>query len=101
MFVYLFLFFPPPSHPTFKAFQKLPSSSPRLMRILEHLTLLLPGDLIPYAEALTCSMALLLEPAVPRRILQTVNKLWISLNTVMPRRYILWRALLLFLAAVC
>uniref|UniRef100_A0A7N6AA83 Integrator complex subunit 2 n=1 Tax=Anabas testudineus TaxID=64144 RepID=A0A7N6AA83_ANATE len=70
------------------AFQKLPSSSHRLMRILEHLTLLSPGDLIPYAEALTASMALLLEPAVPRRILQTLNKLWMGLNTVMPRR--LW-----------
>ncbi|GLD47162.1 integrator complex subunit 2 isoform X1, partial [Lates japonicus] len=71
-----------------QAFQKLPSSSPRLMRILEHLTLLSPGDLIPYAEALTASMALLLEPAVPLRILQTLNKLWMGLNTVMPRR--LW-----------
>uniref|UniRef100_A0A8C8A1N0 Integrator complex subunit 2 n=1 Tax=Oryzias sinensis TaxID=183150 RepID=A0A8C8A1N0_9TELE len=71
-----------------QAFQKLPSSSPRLIRILEHLTLLSPGDLIPYAEALTASMALLLEPAVPRRILQTLNKLWMGLNTVMPRR--LW-----------
>lgn len=71
-----------------QAFQKLPSSSPRLMRILEHLTLLSPADLIPYAEALTTSMALLLEPAVPRRILQTLNKLWMGLNTVMPRR--LW-----------
>lgn len=59
------------------------------MRILEHLTLLSPGDLIPYAEALTASMALLLEPAVPLRILQTLNKLWMALNTVMPRRYIL------------
>lgn len=57
------------------------------MRILEHLTLLSPGDLIPYAEAITASMALLLEPAVPRRILQTLNKLWMGLNTVMPRRY--------------
>uniref|UniRef100_A0A665VZH7 Integrator complex subunit 2 n=1 Tax=Echeneis naucrates TaxID=173247 RepID=A0A665VZH7_ECHNA len=71
-----------------QAFQKLPSSSPRLMRILEHLTLLSPGDLIPYAEALTASMALLLESAVPRRILQTLSKLWMGLNTVMPRR--LW-----------
>ncbi|XP_068600620.1 integrator complex subunit 2 [Brachionichthys hirsutus] len=70
------------------AFQKLPSSSPRLMRILEHLTLLSPGDLIPYAEALTASSALLLEAAVPRRVLQTLNKLWMGLNTVMPRR--LW-----------
>uniref|UniRef100_A0A3Q2E6J4 Integrator complex subunit 2 n=1 Tax=Cyprinodon variegatus TaxID=28743 RepID=A0A3Q2E6J4_CYPVA len=69
-----------------QAFQKLPSSSPRLMRILEHLTLLSPGDLIPYAEALTASMALLLEPGVPRRLLQTLNKLWMGLNTVMPRR---------------
>ncbi|KAM8899406.1 integrator complex subunit 2 isoform 1-T1 [Spinachia spinachia] len=71
-----------------QAFQKLPSSSPRLMRILEHLTLLSPGDLISYSEALTASMALLLGPAVPRRILQTLNKLWMGLNTVMPRR--LW-----------
>ncbi|MEQ2259390.1 Integrator complex subunit 2 [Xenotaenia resolanae] len=71
-----------------QAFQKLPSSSPRLNRILEHLTLLSPGDLIPYAEALTASMALLLEPGVPRRLLQTLNKLWMGLNTVMPRR--LW-----------
>eukprot|EP00064_Thunnus_orientalis_P002641 superscaffoldBa00000199_g2648 len=76
-----------------QAFQKLPSSSPRLMRILEHLTLLSPGDLIPYAEALTASTALLLEPAVPRRILQTLNKLWMGLNTVMPRRYMLWTRL--------
>ncbi|XP_056140438.1 integrator complex subunit 2 isoform X2 [Lampris incognitus] len=71
-----------------QAFQKLPSSSPRLMRILEHLTLLSPGDLIPYAEALTEGVALLLEPAVSRRLLQTLNKLWMGLNTVMPRR--LW-----------
>lgn len=70
------------------AFQKLPSSSPRLMRILEQLTLLSPADLIPYAEPLTASMCLLLEPAVPRRILQNLNKLWVGLNTVMPRR--LW-----------
>uniref|UniRef100_A0A1A7YXK9 Integrator complex subunit 2 n=1 Tax=Iconisemion striatum TaxID=60296 RepID=A0A1A7YXK9_9TELE len=71
-----------------QAFQKLPSSSPRLMRILEHLMLLSPGDLIPYSEALTASMALLLQPAVPRRLIQTLNKLWMSLNSVMPRR--LW-----------
>lgn len=71
-----------------QAFQKLPSSSPRLMRILEHLSLLPPADLIPYADTLTTSMALLLEPAVPRRIVQTLNKLWMALNTVMPRR--LW-----------
>lgn len=63
------------------------------MRILEHLTLLSPGDLIPYAEALTGSMGLLLESAVPRRILQTLNKLWMGLNTVMPRRYTLWTQL--------
>ncbi|XP_033834212.1 integrator complex subunit 2 [Periophthalmus magnuspinnatus] len=71
-----------------QAFQKLPSSSPRLMRILEQLSLLPPADLIPYAETLTTSMAQLLEPAIPRRIVQTLNKLWMALNTVMPRR--LW-----------
>ncbi|KAM6970380.1 integrator complex subunit 2 [Aplochiton taeniatus] len=71
-----------------QAFQKLPSGGPRLMRILEHLTLLTPGDLIPYAEALTASVGLLLEAGAPRRILLTLNRLWMGLNTVMPRR--LW-----------
>ncbi|XP_059395291.1 integrator complex subunit 2 [Carassius carassius] len=71
-----------------EAFQNVLSGGPRLLRILEHLTLLSAGDLIPYAEALTASMGLLLEDAVSRRILQTVNKLWMVLNTVMPRK--LW-----------
>ncbi|KAJ8402277.1 hypothetical protein AAFF_G00371420 [Aldrovandia affinis] len=70
------------------AFQAVPNTSPRLMQILEHLTLLSPSDLIPYAEALTSNMALLLSAGVSRRVLQTVNKLWMVLNTVMPRR--LW-----------
>ncbi|KAK9968348.1 hypothetical protein ABG768_002678 [Culter alburnus] len=71
-----------------EAFQNVLSGGPRLLRILEHLTLLSAGDLIPYAEALTASMGLLLEDGVSRRILQTVNKLWMVLNTVMPRK--LW-----------
>ncbi|XP_051972615.1 integrator complex subunit 2-like [Xyrauchen texanus] len=71
-----------------QAFQNILSGGPRLLRILEHLTLFSAGDLIPYAEALTASMGLLLEDGVSRRILQTVNKLWMVLNTVMPRR--LW-----------
>uniref|UniRef100_A0A673MP26 Integrator complex subunit 2-like n=1 Tax=Sinocyclocheilus rhinocerous TaxID=307959 RepID=A0A673MP26_9TELE len=62
-----------------EAFQNVLSGGPRLLRILEHLTLLSAGDLIPYAEALTASMGLLLEDGVSRRILQTVNKLWILL----------------------
>ncbi|XP_030648609.1 integrator complex subunit 2 [Chanos chanos] len=71
-----------------EAFQNLPTSGPRLLRILEHLTLLSASDLIPYAEVLTANMGRLLEEGVSRRILQTVNKLWMVLNTVMPRR--LW-----------
>ncbi|KAL7846646.1 hypothetical protein SRHO_G00216260 [Serrasalmus rhombeus] len=71
-----------------KAFQNVIQSGHRLMRILEHLMLLSAGDLIPYAEALTGSMSLLLEDGVSRRVLQTVNKLWMVLNIVMPRR--LW-----------
>ncbi|KAJ8275751.1 hypothetical protein COCON_G00075030 [Conger conger] len=70
------------------AFQTLPSCGPQLMQILEHLTLLSAGDLIPYAETLTSNMSLLLNTGVSRRVLQTVNKLWMVLNTVMPRR--LW-----------
>uniref|UniRef100_A0AAY5EYU6 Integrator complex subunit 2 n=1 Tax=Electrophorus electricus TaxID=8005 RepID=A0AAY5EYU6_ELEEL len=61
---------------------------PALMRMLEPLTLLSAADLIPYAEALTANMGLLLQPGVARRLLQTVSKLWMVLNTVMPRR--LW-----------
>lgn len=68
------------------AFLNLPSSRPKLVQILEHLTLLSPENLIPYVEVLSASMSLLLEPAVPRCILQAVKKLWVALNTVMPRR---------------
>lgn len=70
------------------AFLNLPSSRPKLVQILEHLTLLSPENLIPYVEVLSASMSLLLEPAVPRCILQAVKKLWVALNTVMPRRYL-------------
>lgn len=55
------------------------------MRMLDHLTLLSAGDLIPYAEALTGSMGLLLGPSVPRRIPQTLNKLWMVLNSHAPQ----------------
>lgn len=46
------------------------------MQILEHLDLLSASELIPYAEVLTSNMNQLLNSGVPRRILQTVNKLW-------------------------
>ncbi|KAM9456268.1 integrator complex subunit 2 [Clarias gariepinus] len=71
-----------------KAFQNMRQSGHILLQILEYLTLLSAGNLIPYAEALTTNMGLLLEDSVSRRVLQTVNKLWMVLNTVMPRR--LW-----------
>ncbi|XP_058267637.1 integrator complex subunit 2 isoform X1 [Hemibagrus wyckioides] len=71
-----------------KAFQNIRLSGHILLQILEYLTLLSAGDLIPYAEALTTNVGLLLEDIVSRRVLQTVNKLWMVLNTVMPRR--LW-----------
>nr|XP_048680474.1 integrator complex subunit 2 isoform X2 [Caretta caretta] len=71
-----------------EAFSMLPGNHTQVMQILEHLTLLSSGELIPYAEVLTSNMNQLLNTGVPRRILQTVNKLWMVLNTVMPRR--LW-----------
>ncbi|CAI9547665.1 unnamed protein product [Staurois parvus] len=71
-----------------EAFSVLQSNHTQLMQILEHLTLLSASDLIPYAEVLTANMSQLLNVGVPRRILQTINKLWMTLNTVMPRR--LW-----------
>nr|XP_045746203.1 integrator complex subunit 2 [Mirounga angustirostris] len=71
-----------------EAFSAVPVSHTQVMQILEHLTLLSASELIPYAEVLTSNMNQLLNSGVPRRILQTVNKLWMVLNTVMPRR--LW-----------
>uniref|UniRef100_H3B054 Integrator complex subunit 2 n=1 Tax=Latimeria chalumnae TaxID=7897 RepID=H3B054_LATCH len=71
-----------------EVFQQVPANHTQLMQILEHLTLLSAGELIPYAEVLTSNMHKLLSAGVPRRILHTVNKLWMALNTVMPRR--LW-----------
>lgn len=69
-----------------EAFSAVPVSHTQVMQILEHLTLLSASELIPYAEVLTSNMNQLLNSGVPRRILQTVNKLWMVLNTVMPRR---------------
>ncbi|XP_068124850.1 integrator complex subunit 2 [Hyperolius riggenbachi] len=71
-----------------EAFTVLQSNHTQLMQILEHLTLLSASDLIPYAEVLSANMGQLLNVGVPCRILQTINKLWMTLNTVMPRR--LW-----------
>ncbi|KAM9320981.1 integrator complex subunit 2 [Gastrophryne carolinensis] len=71
-----------------EAFSVLQSNHTQLMQLLEHLTLLSASDLIPYVEVLTVNMSRLLNVGVPRRILQTANKLWMTLNTVMPRR--LW-----------
>ncbi|XP_053222629.1 integrator complex subunit 2 [Podarcis raffonei] len=71
-----------------EAFSALQANHTQVLQILEHLTLLSAGELIPYAEALTSNMNQLLYPGIPRRILQTVNRLWMALNTVMPRR--LW-----------
>lgn len=68
------------------AFSVLQGNHLQALQILEHLTLLSVGELIPYAEALTSNMNQLLYPGIPRRILQTVNRLWMALNTVMPRR---------------
>ncbi|XP_062870310.1 integrator complex subunit 2 isoform X2 [Trichomycterus rosablanca] len=70
------------------AFQNVKQRGHVLLHMLEHLTLLSAGDLIPYAETLTDNFSLLLEDGVSRRVLQTVNNLWMVLNTVMPRR--LW-----------
>ncbi|KAL8199110.1 UNVERIFIED_CONTAM: Integrator complex subunit 2, partial [Gekko kuhli] len=70
------------------AFAVLQSNHTQVLQILEHLTLLSAGELIPYAEALTSNMNRLLYSGIPRRILQTANRLWMTLNTVMPRR--LW-----------
>uniref|UniRef100_H0VJP9 Integrator complex subunit 2 n=2 Tax=Cavia porcellus TaxID=10141 RepID=H0VJP9_CAVPO len=71
-----------------EAFSAVPVNHTQVMQIIEHLTLISASELIPYAEVLTSNMSQLLNSGVPRRILQTVNKLWMVLNTVMPRR--LW-----------
>ncbi|XP_069766628.1 integrator complex subunit 2 [Narcine bancroftii] len=71
-----------------EAFQMTSANYTQLMQILEDLTLLSASELIPFAEALMLDLYKLLEPGVPRQILQTVNQLWRLLNTVMPRR--LW-----------
>uniref|UniRef100_A0A8D2L2N6 Integrator complex subunit 2 n=1 Tax=Varanus komodoensis TaxID=61221 RepID=A0A8D2L2N6_VARKO len=71
-----------------EAFSALQGSHTKVLQVLEHLTCLSAGELIPFAEALASNMNQLLYPGVPRRVLQMVNRLWMTLNTVMPRR--LW-----------
>ncbi|KAG8122637.1 hypothetical protein E2320_018122 [Naja naja] len=71
-----------------EAFSALQGNHTQVLQILEHLTLLSAAELIPYAEVLTSNMHQLFHPGVPRRILQAVNRIWMALNMVMPRR--LW-----------
>ncbi|XP_074643073.1 integrator complex subunit 2-like [Tubulanus polymorphus] len=60
----------------------------KILLLLKKLLGMAISDMVPYAEVITNNLLKLLEPDVPRRVLDLVCKVWIRLNTVMPRR--LW-----------
>ena len=56
--------------------------------LLEQVASKEPVNIIPYEEAIVSHMGLLLEPTVPRKLLEATKTVWIKLNTVAPREYV-------------
>lgn len=70
----------------FTAFNRISVTGTELLLYLEQLSCVQPADLLPFADVLVANLPSVLLTSVPRRITDLVRKLWIRLNTVMPRR---------------
>ena len=68
------------------ALTNLKRSPPSAMLALLKLDKLDPKLLIPYADAIVEALRDALEPGVSRRIQTLLRDLWMSLNTMIPRR---------------
>ncbi|XP_071540671.1 integrator complex subunit 2 isoform X2 [Panulirus ornatus] len=60
----------------------------RLLVLLDRLMRMPPHQLWPLAAPITASMKCLLQPGVPRKVLDTYRQVWMRLNSLFPRR--LW-----------
>ncbi|XP_042238876.1 integrator complex subunit 2-like isoform X2 [Homarus americanus] len=60
----------------------------RLLVLLDRLMRMPPHQLWPLAAPITASIKCLLQPGVPRKVLDTYRQVWMRLNSLFPRR--LW-----------
>ncbi|XP_068239156.1 integrator complex subunit 2 isoform X2 [Palaemon carinicauda] len=71
-----------------KAMEDAADKPGRLLVVLDSLRCMPPYHLWPLAAPLTASIKCLLQPGVPRKVLDTYRQVWMRLNSLFPRR--LW-----------
>ena len=59
-----------------------------LLMQLSKLTVMPANKLTAYADAVVGSLPLLLDQGVPRKILMLCSKIWMKLNSIIPRQYV-------------
>ncbi|KAK2149074.1 hypothetical protein LSH36_469g02035 [Paralvinella palmiformis] len=69
-----------------KAFSLLPNEPTELLLYLDQLSALSAQDLLPYTEVIVDNLNRLLDPNIPRKVLELVKTVWIKLHTVIPRK---------------
>lgn len=76
------------SHQIVEAFEEIDKCPSKTIKILQHLLKMTPTDVWPHAELFINYIQKILGADVPRLIQELYKKVWIRLNTVLPRR--LW-----------
>ncbi|KAK4288012.1 hypothetical protein Pmani_030992 [Petrolisthes manimaculis] len=71
-----------------RAMEGAVDNSGQLLVLLDRLMQMPPHQLWPLAAPLTANLKFLLQPGVPRKVLDTYRQVWLRLNSLFPRR--LW-----------
>lgn len=71
-----------------KAMEDAADKPGRLLIVLDRLMRMPPHQVWPLAAPITASIKCLLQPGVPRKVLDTYRQVWMRLNSLFPRR--LW-----------
>lgn len=69
----------------FSVLKSLPESTSHCALLLQQVASKEPVQIIPYMEAVVSNMGVLVNPAVPRKLLEITQALWKKLNVVTPR----------------
>lgn len=71
-----------------KAIEDAPHNPGQVLVLLDRLLRMPPHQLWPLASPLVASIKCLLQPGIPRKVLDTYKQVWMRLNSLFPRR--LW-----------
>lgn len=71
-----------------EAFEEIDKCPSKTIKVMRHLLKMTPTDVWPHAELIIQYIQKILAVGVPRLIQELYKKIWIRLNTVLPRR--LW-----------